>query len=343
MERKDVPQGKFPELNYAGSFQDRRFIIRTGDQLSAAWREVERMGTVEGLMQIAGKTGQGIEDARLGSLRIRQAVELRLASADTSPLTRPLLLYYSALNLVRGWQSVQKGGMGKPRHGASFKKGDSLLECGLRLEKEGTLPQLLAYYNSTLLEVSELSLRDCLTQIPELKRDIKLLPGTTSQVAWVEVKGVINGPTALRFHIDQCTAEEFAASWQQLLPWFKDACVLSKEGPFVLEAKAAHQNRAQITEFCESHLMCDLHLNDNAVWFDHVARATPLLPGRLPAYVFALFILSNVCRYEPQYFETAFAESTNLAFVLTNALSCAERYIPQLFASAAYGSTVYFE
>lgn len=342
MERKDAP-GKFPALNYAGSFQNRRFIVRTGDQLSAAWREVERLGTVEGLMNIGRQTGQTIEDARLGSLRIRQAVELRRASADTSPLTRPLLLYYSALNLVRGWQSVLKGGMGKPRHGATFKKGSSLLDCGLKLDKEGTLPQFISYYNATAPAVSELSLRDCLTQIAELKRDIKLIPETISQVAWVEVNGVINGPTSLRFHIDQCTAEEFETSWQKLLPWFKDGCVLSTEGPFTLTVKVALQNRTEITDFCEKHLMCDMHLNDNAVWFDVVERGVPLLPGRLPAYLCALFILSNVCRYEPQYFEQAFAESTNLAYVLTSTLSCAERYIPQLFVSAAYGSTVYFD
>lgn len=330
-------------IHYVGSFQNNRFVIRTGDQLSAVWREVERMGTVDALSSIAEANGHSRNVARMGSLRIKQAVELRRASKDTSPLTRPLLLYYSCLNLVRGWLSVQKSGMGKPRHGATFKPGASLLECSARIDKDGTIPRMLYHYGMNLAAGTELSLLDCITQIPELKRDIRLVSASPSNIAWVEVKVPVNGHIMLRYHIDECSQDGFSARWQDLLPWMRDECILSEEEPFVIRTIATGHKPVQVTDFCERRLMCDLHLNNNPVWFDHVQRNTQLLSGRLPAYVVMLFILSNICRYEPQLFEEAFKESSNLAYVLDTAISCSERYVPQLFVSAAYGGTVYFE
>jgi len=164
-----------------------------------------------------------------------------------------------------------------------------------------------------------------------------------SSVAWVEVKAVIHGPCSLRYHIQNCTEEDFSANWQVLLPWMKDDCVLSDEGPFILKFKKEGLEPQQVTEFCERRLMSQLHLDDAPIWFDHVQREIHLFPGRLVPYVLALFILSNVCRYEPQLFGDTFVESSNLGFVITSLLGCAERYVPQLFVNAAYGGTVFFE
>jgi hypothetical protein len=178
-------------FQYVGSFQDRRYVFRVGDQRAAVWREVERVGTIESLNRAAARTGADSKAAMLGSLRIRQAVELQRAAANTSQLTRPLLLYYSCLNLIRGMLSVQSGGMGKPRHGAAFKSAGSLLDCGAKLDKdgEGTIPRLVQLYggNSKDLAGLEVSLQDCLAEIPELKRDFTLIPGSVSNVAWVDL------------------------------------------------------------------------------------------------------------------------------------------------------------
>jgi hypothetical protein len=335
-------------FQYVGSFQDRRYVFRVGDQRAAVWREVERVGTIESLNRAAARTGADSKAAMLGSLRIRQAVELQRAAANTSQLTRPLLLYYSCLNLIRGMLSVQSGGMGKPRHGAAFKSAGSLLDCGAKLDKdgEGTIPRLVQLYggNSKDLAGLEVSLQDCLAEIPELKRDFTLIPGSVSNVAWVEVKALIRGPTYLQFRIQNCSEEEFATSWQSFLPWMVDECELSSEEPYVLKLKQDGLDSAQVAEFCARRLMSKLHLSDDSVWFDQVKREGKyLFPGRLPPYVIALFILSNVCRYEPQLFGDTFNNSTDLGFVITSFLNCAERYVPQIFVGDMYGGTVFFE
>jgi hypothetical protein len=52
-------------------------------------------------------------------------------------LTRPLLLYYAALNLTRGLMLPFLGRMGPEHHGLRFVEGESLLDCGAKVAKGG--------------------------------------------------------------------------------------------------------------------------------------------------------------------------------------------------------------
>src|SRR6516164_5189351 len=107
---------KFPEIRYIGSFQ-RGHVFLSSDALRDVWRRIEREGTYEQVSRICIPKGYPDEVAREASLKFRQAVELRKASSGTSMLTRPLLLYYAVLNLVRGTMLPWFGTQGKATHG----------------------------------------------------------------------------------------------------------------------------------------------------------------------------------------------------------------------------------
>ncbi len=125
------------------------------------------------------------------------------------------------------------------------------------------------------------------------------------------------------------------------LPWLADVCEF--EGPYTLRTKVEVRHAAVLAEFCRIYLVPELRRREDALWFDH--RETPgvtLLP-RLPAYLAALFILSNVSRYEPQFLDEPTTGLTNLGYFLNTFLDNAERFVPQLVLELAHGRPLFFE
>lgn len=327
---------------YVGSFQRGR-IHRTGDPLSNVWRSIERMGTVDNLARIAGNRGHATRMALDASVRIRQAVELRKASRGATALTRPLLLYYSALNLSRGAMMILSGHMGSPTHGVRYEGSDSWLLCSAKVTKKGTFVELshLLGMNLDCFIHRSFSLGDALGQIPELLSDFHLLNAGSPSVAFVKVEAVIGGPMTLRFLIDGLTEDDFREQWTTLFPWFKELCDLG-DAAFTLNVRNRPENEESIARFCKDYLLNDLNWRDNAIWYDHMSRENILLMPRLSAYLGALFILSNICRYDPQKIDSVARDPTDAAYVLNTFLDHVERYFPQVVLETLNGTGMYF-
>ena len=124
---------RFP---YFGSFQ-RGQIFDLGEPSAAAWREVERIGTTDNLARIACSKDLQHVDVRTAALRIRQAVEFRRLSRIASPLEKPLLQYYAALNLVRGLLLAHAGDFGGNSHGLKYEAGPTLLSSAAIVPMKG--------------------------------------------------------------------------------------------------------------------------------------------------------------------------------------------------------------
>jgi YaaC-like Protein len=333
----------FAVIPLIGSFQKGN-IFRSGDPQAAVWRYMERIGTVDNLTRMAISNGHEPTNARVASLRVRQAVELRKASRGTSPLTRPILLYYSALNLARGTLMTQIGHMGEPGHGLNYQGAETLLSCGARAKKKGGTfvefsealhgPKIADYQNKLI------TLRDVLATIPELASDFALLKAGTRSTAYVEVSSGMRGPMTLRYHLDSVNEDDFAARWQEMLPWLASECEIT--APFTLTFKVHPKDESEVAERCKKYLLHDLQWRDNAVWHDHVVGNDITLFTRPSAYLAALFILSNVCRYEPELMDDATRDPTDLAYVINTFLDHVERYFPQLILEALYGIGMFF-
>ena len=332
---------KLPDFRHPGSFQRGR-QFRSGDPLNAVWRYVERVSTIDGLETIASARGISTDCARPAALRFRQAVELRQASSSTSPLTRPLLLYYSALNLVRGVLLVADGSIGAPSHGLTFSRGGTLLDSAAIRTKNGTFLSFERFLGASDSDTttSSISLAELLAQIPELIEEFNLLKRGPPSIVPVSVDARMSGRATLRFYLQETSADEFERNWQELFPWFKDECDLANE-PFSLMVKEKLETSEQVTSYLESRLLHDLQLRDNALWFDHVSRPNVALLQRPLAYLAALFILSNVVRYEPHLLADVTKEPTSEGFVVSSFLDAAERFFPQLILRH-FGGPIYF-
>jgi hypothetical protein len=85
-------------LRYIGSIQ-RAHRVRTDEPLNELWQAWSKLSDDHYLK--AHWTGSNDEQRLTVSTIIRQAQEYRAASKQTSLLTRPVLVYYSALNLAK--------------------------------------------------------------------------------------------------------------------------------------------------------------------------------------------------------------------------------------------------
>lgn len=331
------------KLHYVGSFQ-RGELIRNGDPLGSVWRNVERFGTIDNLARIAAQKGYPESVAKKASLRIQQAVELRNASRGTSALSRPLLLYYSALNLIRGVLATHKGDMGSPSHGLQYKGGTSLLECTATASKAGTFVEFTALcgLEADRYKGQPMSLADVLGVVPELTADFGLLRSGRRATAQVVIDAYIRGDMTLRYYPDKVSEEQFSAEWKNMLPWMIEDC--EYHSPFTLKLKKNPQNEEEIVAFCEKRLLRDLNLREDAVWHDHVVLPDIVLLPRISAYLAALFILSNASRYEPELIDSVTRQPTDVAYALTTFLNHAERYLPQLILEVLRGGRgLFFE
>jgi len=330
------------EIPYMGSFQ-RATIIRSTDPLSGVWREVERVGTTDSVARIAAGRSQPPAVCRPAVLKMRQAVELRRAGIDASLLTKPLLLYYSMLNLVRGVMLPTRGDFGARAHGLSYSSGPTLLECKAEVSPRGTFR---AFAESVGVPPADLdkrvfSLRDLFAVIPETLRDFYLLRAGPASVVWVTVESFIGGFTYLTFQLPDVDEATFASSWQTMFPWMAEVCDL--DAAFRLRLKVKLQSDSMVAEFCSRYLIHDMRPRDSAVWLDHRVGGGVVLLPRIVAYLAAMFILSNVCRYEPDYLEDAAVGGTDLGFFLGQFLSAAERFFPHLVLELMSGKCIHFE
>lgn len=328
------------KIPFFQSFQTGR-AFRKGDPHSAAWKFIKRVGTLDNLRRIAVASKVPPTLAEVASLRIRQALELHEASLNTSTLTRPLLLYYSALNLVRGALLARHGEAGATSHGMRYSSGIDLLNSAAEITKGGTFPRLIesiwAHHAATTKNQS-LTLKQALSQIPELRHEFCLIGIIEPLIAEVHVEAYINADTELKYILPSIKPEEFSSNWQSFLPWLSDKCDYKNE--FTLVLKSPLETPQKVQNFCNTYLWRDLQWRQDPVWFDQITRPGETLLPRVAAYLAGLFILSNVSRYEPEALMPAI-EPTDLAFVIDSFLDCAERSIPLLVIELLEGPTYF--
>src|SRR5512139_421628 len=98
-------------LHHIGSLQPGR-RLESEDPLEEVWSRVSRVGIGEWLEFASRSSTPPIsvpwdQWGPYAATRVRQAAEFRIASRRASLLTRPLLLYYCFLNLVRGFLAIE--------------------------------------------------------------------------------------------------------------------------------------------------------------------------------------------------------------------------------------------
>ena len=106
------------------------------------------------------------------SVDMQAAKEYYKAAQNVSPLTRPLLIYYGMVNLAKVLHIANKGESpeGK-KHGLETVKPWNLIlaELSVKIKQYGIFPEFYHCYSNEDIHGASFSLKQLLSQIPELK------------------------------------------------------------------------------------------------------------------------------------------------------------------------------
>jgi hypothetical protein len=322
---------------YFGSFQlgDN---VDAEDPLDAVWSYIERIASLDFLQSRGGKK----QNALYASVRIRQAVEFRNASRATTLVTRPLPLYYSALNLARAGIAVVTGNQATPAHGLRHITSSDLLSNAAKVVP-GTFPDLVGAVQSAVSLGNQLTLDDCLAALPELADQYSAIPGRISRAVGLNVR--YESGLCLRFDPASLPSDiVFGSQWQLLFPKLADVCELGEDPTNELVVKRSLDTASYeaIGRFCSRHLEHRLSFGSTPLWY--AIRQSPgqdVLP-RAAYYLAGLFILSSVVRYQPELLVATDVVQSQPAWLLGRFLAAAERFLPQLLYSWIVGRDTYF-
>ena len=195
------------DLSYIGSFQ-RGTLFRSENPLEELWAQIGRIGTPE----YAGSLIPNKPDldwekyAKYASVRIRQALELRKSTSGTSLLTKPILLYYSFLNLLRAFMAITPKIIPKPKHGLIFKPNNQFLFNEAELA-DGTFTEFLAATGTAWEKGTRLSLSQALCKIPEIAYEFKS-PYRGPSGVWAARVSAKMGSHSVLLHFDQQVVDE---------------------------------------------------------------------------------------------------------------------------------------
>lgn len=322
---------------YFGSFQIGD-TVDTEDPLDAVWSYIERIASLDFLSSQCSKK----DNAPYATVRIRQAVEFRSASRATTLVTRPLPLYYSALNLARAGIAIVTGHQATSAHGLRHIISSDLLSNAARVVP-GTFADLVDAFRSAVPLGNQITLDDCLAALPELADQYSSIPGRISRA--VPVKVGYESDLCLKFDPAFLPSDiVFGSQWHLLFPKLADVCELGEHTGNVLVVKRSIDTFSYeaIGRFCSGHLEHRLSFGTTPLWY--AIRQSPgqdVLP-RATYYMAGLFILSSMVRYQPELLVATDVVQSQTAWLLGRFLAAAERFLPQLLYSWIVGTDTYF-
>jgi hypothetical protein len=180
-----------------------------------------------------------------------QALEFRSAAQSATLLTKPLLMYYSFLNLLRGVMAVDDDLALTKGHGLKYHSGPSLFD-NAAVVNTGTFAEYLRACSVVAPSNFRLSLAACLAHIPELAGEVVSV-GLKSQVAPVAVDALRSGHVSLCFNQAFISESEFRAGWDPNLTGLQPDSLLADEGTVLLRRTPVEGDQQQK---CQS--LCDM-------------------------------------------------------------------------------------
>lgn len=327
-------------LPYIGSFQNERVLIRSEDPLDEVWNHFARFGTsfLEKHFKPDKKEIPWDDYLKYAQIRIRQALEFRLAARDASLLTAPLPLYYSFLNLTRALLALGPEIMPKASHGLRFLPGADLLSSHAQLTK-GTFTDYLDTQGVAWAAGAQISPCDALGFIVELAYDYGLFDTNRVHVQPISVRAIMQGPVRLHF---LSYPSDFAADWEQDFPELADTCVSEEHSCLLVTDQNTGKDYAAIAEFLDKRLLPGLTLQNHATWYTFRKKNGVIRLTRAAYYYVAMFILGSAVRYQPELILSASTADSETGWLLQRFLKLAERFLPQLKLMEQYRSQIYF-
>lgn len=311
--------------------------------LEEVWSRVAQVGSREHIKK--RWTPERLTDAaainsvaEYANVRVRQAVEFRAAARGASQLTSPLSLYYSFLNLLRGFYALKRETVPVKGHGLTFRAASSVLGCECLLAP-GSFTAYLDAEGASWAKGQAITLRSALARIVEIRDDFPRVADEPTLVDYVAVRAHMSGEVFFDFqHPDGLS---FRADWAKAYPALEALCDLEPEGN-VLKLRQSLPEYDDVANFLPSLFEADLRLRMSPRWFAqrHVPQP-PVLP-RMGYYFVAMFVLGSIVRYEPELVREIADPDHEVSWLIGRFLNVAERFFPQLIFNWLTEQTVYY-
>jgi YaaC-like Protein len=331
------------DLAYVGPLK-RGAYVRSESPLEEVWNWIARFG-ISGWLQKNTSAAKPWKDwGPYSVVRVRQAVEFRAAARQGSILTRPLPLYYSLLNLLRGFFAMSQGAEPKKKHGLIFVRESepNIFQTGAELT-DGTFTDYLDALKIPRQKKSVITLGEALLRIIETAADYISASIGQAEVFQVNVEAYQqSGRVRLHFY-GTGQEDEFRNSWQEWFPKLRGLCSAESTGRMLMVdvTKVNTTTREAISDFCHKVLEVNLKSYEDPSWYA-IRHSKPELDLPRPAlYFIGAFILSSVVRYRPESLLTLSDPDSEDGWLIERFLNAAERYFPHLLLHWVSGE-VYF-
>jgi len=320
------------DLQYIGPLK-RGLYQRSENPLEEVWSWIARFGITEWLQRSAKMEKPWEDWGPYVVARVRQAVEFRTAARDISILTRPLPLYYSLLNLLRGFFAIAEARKLKTGHGLRFVEEDQANFFDMRAKFiDGTFTDYLDAKNIPHEKGTVITLGQAFSRIIEIGDKISPSVGPY-EVFQVSAEAWLSGKVRLHFHCPPGEAAHFPTNWQKWFPKLKDLCSLDPPGTVLIVDRPAAETigREEIVDFFHQTLEVNLSSSiDDSSWFA-IRQTDPKLDlPRAACYFIGAFILSSAVRYRPESLLAISNPDSEAGWIVARFLNAAERYFPHL-------------
>jgi hypothetical protein len=289
------------------------------------------------------------KQSKYAVLRIRQSLEFRQAGRSASLLTKPLMMYYSFLNLLRAILAIRPEVTSK-RHGLTCKEAPDLLDSQAVLSR-GTFDDFLKAFGVKWANGTSNTLRECLSRIPETVTSFSFSNAKTEyafgtpNISPLRVASKMSGKDGrLIFDKRFFEIDDFRANWHHYFPNLVPHCELGDEG-LILKIKdiSITNSYEALSKFCDEQLQHRLVFGDTPLWYavKSFGASKPDLP-RLAYYYIAIFILGSIVRYEPESLEEITGIGSDLGIFLNRFLQASDKYFPQLILNWYWKNQIYY-
>ncbi len=330
---------------------EKAYYVPTEDPVYEIWHELSFILKYNKFLK---KHNSSFTDDRLNFIigSFTQALEYKEAANRSTDHTRPLLLYYCFMNLVKAVLYTIEDEAVNPYHG--LKKPiidrDNLLNSEVSVD-EGVFYSLAKSTNTILERDSKIRISEVLSRIVEMKKTYEMYYELQSNVIWLDPKISSEGAFSFTINKQQVkTIDDFAAKWENYLPILKDKFSLiddtdlgfrfSFKDKYFEEVKKKSVSRPDIDEFIKS-TGSELFMRDKS---SGLFRAHMIIYSREYAwpqvmfYYAMLYFLSMIVRYDPDiWYENVIDKEKGEIWVISKFCKLAERVMPNLLLDLLYG------
>jgi hypothetical protein len=256
------------DLPYVGPLKLGEYV-RSERPLDEVWNWVSRFGVTDWLQKNTSGSVPWQNWGPYAVARLRQAVEFRAAAGQGSILTRPLPLYYSLLNLLRGFFALKNDVAPRAAHGLSFKGQNQadIFQTAAEMT-DGTFTDYLDLLKAPHQQGTRITLYDALLRIIETANYYTSTPLGQAEVFGVRVEAFHSGKALLHFY-GPGQEVDFRTSWQQWFPKLKDHCFLEPTGRILLvdTNKVDTSTYELVCKFCCKFLEVNLKSYEDPIYF----------------------------------------------------------------------------